>query len=193
MNKLKEPEIPVPILLNCWKHHAAFIRELINNLNKNSKSLIDNLLQSLLTIGESQMDLYTGDLSPVEIANQVKIKLLELSIHSIIDYKNWILSEGKEYKLIKLSDDSIWTLLIGVKEAKYVHIHPARNSINTIRVKATTLKTALLVLVWVKIYGGSSDNLEIINKVRYDFISEPPLKKISANKGLQKLIRVLEI
>jgi hypothetical protein len=193
MNISNESDLPLPILLNCWKHHAGFIKEQIHNINPDDKNGVKDILPDLLTIGESQMDLYLGELSPVIIALQIKNQLIKLKVESIKDYKNWILNEGKEYKIIHLPDDSVWTLRIGVNEKRYVHIHPARNSIHTIRIRAITLKTAIIVLSWIRISGGLFDDLKIINKVRKEFLNQPPLKKVYLEKGLAKLFRVLQL
>ena len=188
MKNFEEPVVPLPVLLNCWKHHLGFIKEQIKTIRFGESKSLDDIKQNLLTIGESQMDLYMGELSPAEIGRQVIDCLNESGIFSFNDYKTWIAKEGREYKLVTLNDDSIWTLRMGADKERYIHIHPARNTFNTIRVKATTLKTTIILLCWIKVYGGLYSDLEIINKVRKDFLSEPPLKNVSVNKGLAKLI-----
>jgi hypothetical protein len=192
MKKSWELEIPIPVMLNCWKHHAAFIKKIIYNINPGAINNIEEFLPFILTIGESQMDLYVGNLSPYEIAVQVKNKITKLSINSKNDYQSWIINEGKEYKLICLSDNSFWALRIGMNNERFIHLHPARNSINTLRVRAATLKTAIVAMIWTRIHDGLAVNIEIINKVRKDYLSEPPIKKMSTNKGLLKLFSALE-
>lgn len=189
---LEEPDIPQPVLLNCWKHHLGFIKEQIQKIIPGEEKCFKDIQNCLLKIGESQMDLYLGGLSPSEIAGQVikSVKKDNIFVHN--DYKLWIASQGKEYRLITLSDDSIWTLRIGADKERYIHIHPARNTYNTIRVKATTLKTVILVLTWIKINGGVLNDLTIINKVRKDYLSEPPVKNIAINKGLTKLFTIFQ-
>jgi hypothetical protein len=190
MKIIERSDPPLPVLLNCWKHHLGFIKEQIKTIRLRDSGSLEYIRQNLLTIGESQMDLYLGELSPAEIGKQVIDRLNESGIISFNNYKTWIANEGKEYRLITLDDDSIWTLRLGIDKKRYVHIHPARNTLNTIRVKATTLKTAIIALCWIKVYGGLYSDLEIINKVRKDFLSEPPLKNVSVNKGLIKLISI---
>lgn len=190
MKTIERQDLPLPVLLNCWKHHLGFIKEQIQKIQPGKRTNLQNIQRHLLEIGESQMDLYLGELSSAEIGRQVIDRLNEVRIFSFNDYKIWITGEGKEYRLITLNDDSIWTLRMGVDNERYIHIHPARNTFNTIRVKAITLKTAILVLCWIKANGGLYSDVEVINKVRKDFLSEPPLKNISVNKGLIKLFSI---
>jgi hypothetical protein len=187
-----QPDIPVPVLLNCWKHHLGFIKKQINSIDSAEINYLDEIQNHLLKIGESQMDIYLGNLSPVEIADRVIKKVFNSGIFLINDYKAWISNDGKDYKLITLIDNSIWTLRIGVDKERYIHIHPARKSYNTIRVRATTLKSAILVFVWIKINGGSINDIKLINNVRKIYLSEPPIKNISGNKGLDRLFSIFE-
>jgi hypothetical protein len=192
MKNLEGPDIPIPVLFNCWKHHLGFIKERIQGIRPVREYFLEDILSHLLTIGESQMDLYLGGLSPTEIAGQVIKKINKFGVYLFVDYEAWVTNEGKDYKLITLSDKTIWTLRIGLDKERYIHIHPARNTFNTIRVRAMTLKTAILVLSWVKINGGVINDLTIINKVRKNYLSEPPVKNLSINKGLRKLFSIFD-
>ncbi len=139
-----------PVNFNCWKHHAGFIKQQIK-LHSRTRDQIQ-LKKHLLVIGESQMDLYFGKLSPSEISREIISYLKKEKSFSFDRYIGWLKTETKDYKLIRLSDKSIWTLRLGENQERYVHIHPGRYSPNTIRVKATTLKTAILIL-WYKQLG----------------------------------------
>ncbi|MCX6149610.1 MAG: hypothetical protein NTX22_03690 [Ignavibacteriales bacterium] len=191
MIKFEQSDIPTPILLNCWKHHIGFIQKQIKNIHKGSEKSLEKVLFYLRTIGESQMDLYLGELTPNEISRKIIDEMKKLKITSREEYKNLFLTDGIDYKLIEISDGSSWTLRFGNNANRYIHIHPSRNSIHTVRVRATTLKTAILVLCWRKIFGGSYNDVNIVNQIREDYLSESPIKNISFEKGLGKLFLIL--
>jgi len=181
--------VRLPINFNCWKHHAGFIKRQIESV-KEIKDL-NKLKFYLLKIGESQMDLYFGSHSPVNISEQTLNYLHQNKIFESEQYQNWLTKEGKNYQLVKLKDKSIWTLRRGDDVSRYVHIHPGRYSPHTIRVKATTLKTAILVLCSEKIGEIKSIETQTINQIRKKYLNEPPLKSFSAVSGLGRLIDLL--
>jgi hypothetical protein len=137
------------------------------------------------------MDLYYGRMSPREIANSVNEILRKENAFLLAHYADWLKRNGRDYQLVKLEDRSTWTLRLGESPERYVHIHPGRYSAQTIRVKATTLKTAILVLCFEKIGEIISLNTETINTIRKKYLNEPPLKSLSKASGLQKIIDVL--
>lgn len=179
-----------PIKFNCWKHHAGFIKEQISKI-KDEKE-IQQLSPILLKIGESQMDLYLGEFSPSQISNQILNQLKDIRIISPEDYKNWLSEVGKEYKLFNLSDKSVWTLRLGDDQERFVHIHPGRYSPHSIRVKSPTLKTAIYILAWQKVYSLPDYDLDLVNMIRKIFVKAPPLKSIKTESGLQRVIQILK-
>ncbi|MBE0570316.1 MAG: hypothetical protein IH618_02135 [Ignavibacteriaceae bacterium] len=181
--------IPPPINLNCWKHHAVFIREQIESVRENKD--LDQLKVYLLKIGESQMDLYFGSHSPVNISEQTLDYLHQKEILSFSRYQVWLSKDGKDYQLVELKDKSVWTLRLGDDVERYVHIHPGRYSPNTVRVKATTLKTAVFLLCLERFGEIKSFETETVNQIRIKFLNEPPLKSLSSASGLRRLLDLL--
>jgi hypothetical protein len=182
-------KVPTPINFNCWKHHAGFIRKQISLCRKQAD--LETLKTSLLKVGGSQMDLYLGNYSPLKISKSV-IKFLHASELSYEGkYNEWLKTGGTDYKIFKLNDNSIWTLRFGATSERYVHIHPGRNSPNTIRVRALTLKTAVSVLCWARINKCKQIDLEIINSARKNLLKQPPLKSFSKDSGLGKILGAL--
>ena len=179
-------QIPPPINFNCWKHHAGFIRKQIESV-KETKDL-DQLKVYLLKIGESQMDLYLGENSPINISEQIHDYLHRKKIFSSRLYKDWLSKDGKDYQLVELRDKSIWTLRLGDDAERYVHIHPGRYSSNTVRVKATTLKSAIFLLCSEQLGEIKSFETETVNRIRKKYLEEPPLKSFSTASGLGRLI-----
>lgn len=177
---------PPPINFNCWKHHAGFIAEQINSVRRFGD--IEKLKGCLLRTGESQMDLYLGKHTVEEIAQQLLEQLHQKSINSLKEYKNWLGKGNKDYQLIKLRDNSIWTLRLSESSNNYVHIHPGRYSPHTVRVKAATLKTVIMILALSKIKALTSIDTESVNDVRKKYLNEPPLKSISKASGFVRLL-----
>lgn len=181
--------IPLPINFNCWKHHVGFIRKQIESVRKSIE--LEQLKFYLLKIGESQMDLYFGELSPSEISEHILNALHRVKIFESEQYKNWLTKDGRNYQLIKLNDNSVWTLRLGEDVSRYVHIHPGRYSPNTVRVKATTLKTAIFLLCFERLGEIKSFETETVNQIRIKFLNEPPLKSLSSASGLRRLLDLL--
>jgi hypothetical protein len=184
--------IQPPVRFNCWKHHAGYIRQRIKEADN-----IDNfnsILKEMLSIGNSQMDLYTGNLSPAEIDNSIRTLIDEKIVNSFQSYFKWVHNEGKDYRIISLIDNSKWTLRVGNEDERYVHLHPGRYSENSIRVKAAALKTAAAALLWKKLNNLPELDLSVINYVRKNFISAPPVKAIpqKENRGLMKILSLLD-
>jgi hypothetical protein len=178
--------VPLPINLYCWKHHTGFIKQQIKLIKNNND--LDLLKVVLLKTGNSQMDLYWGKLSPTEISEQVILILHENNIITYKEYFNWLLKNENGYQLVALKDKSVWILRPGENFEKFVHIHPGRYSPHTIRVKATTLKTAIFILAFIKVSGIHVINTETINHIRQKYLNEPPIKSYINSPGLTRLI-----
>jgi hypothetical protein len=182
----KNCKVPIPLKLNCWKHHALYIKKEISKFK--SEAQIKGLQSLLVKIGESQMDLYYGKLSPAEIAQQTIEYLAINSLKNKNEYSDWLCSVGNEYKTIALNDRSVWTLRSGDEEKRFVHIHPGRYSPHTVRVKALTLKSVISVLAYLRTHPPPSVDIYLINEVRKKYLNAPPVKSFSKENGLGKLI-----
>jgi len=181
--------VHLPIHFNCLKHHTGFIKQQIASV-KSGKN-VEEISKHLLRIGESQMDLYIGKLSPLIISKQIISRLKKDGYLYYDEYLAWLMNDGDDYKLIPLSDKSIWTLRISENKERYVHIHPGRYSLHTIRVKATTLKTAIMILCSVKAGEIKSIETETVNYIRKKYLNDPPLKTFSKASGLGRMIQLL--
>jgi len=185
----KNCKVPIPIKLNCWKHHALFIKKELRKFK--SESQIKELQSLLLKIGESQMDLYYGKLSPVEIGNQTANYLSSNSIKNRKKFADWLYKTGTEYKTVALKDKSVWTLRSCDEEKRFVHIHPGRYSPHTVRVKALTLKSVICVLAYLRTQSSPSADIGLINEVRKKYLNAPPIKSVNKENGLGKLITLI--
>ncbi|HEY7751933.1 MAG TPA: hypothetical protein VH917_06540 [Ignavibacteriaceae bacterium] len=182
--------VRIPIRLNCWKHHAGFI--LKQAATANSESDLIDLKEKLLVIGESQMDLYLGNYSPGSISGLIIEKLKKKNLVDYNQYQRWLQKDNSGYKLVTLPDKSKWTLRLGNDLKRFIHIHTARNSPLTKRVKAAILKTTICFLAWRKFNPEENLKLDVINMLRMNYVSAPPLKSLSRSTGIEKLIKLFD-
>ena len=182
-------KLPAPVKFNCWKHHLEFIRDQVKKGRKENLSagLIKKIL---LVIGESRMDLYCGKLSPRAIAGEIIDSLYRFDAHALSSYKNWLYESGRDYRLLTLSDSSVWTLRTGKDKKQFVHIHPGRYSPLTFRVRALTLKSAIAAVLSAR--SLNEIDIGFLNKIRKNILDAPPLKSFSYKTSLGKLINLLE-
>ena len=183
--------LPKPIAFNCWKHHLGYIKSVLNSNDLNSGSHL-NIQETIQLIGESQVDFYYGSLDPNSISNQIISQIESKIALNIHDYKEWISSEGSDYKNIFLSDGSNWTIRLGQSDERYIHIHPSRYSKKTIRVKSSTLKT---VIAYFYQYGFIDDQLtaEKVNRVRHKIVKLPPFKSTSPLVAVSRILNLFFI
>ncbi len=176
--------------LNCWKHHAGFIKNQIAKVNNEEKIKVISSIVKI--VGESQMDLYCGKLTPIEITSFIAKILKSDNAYKYSAYKLWLGSKGKDYRLITLPDKSVWALRMGNEKENYIHIHPGRYTEHTIRVRALTLKTTICILAHMNCYKIPSSDLQLVNIVRMNFLKAPPVKSLSSISGLKKLLKVFK-
>ncbi len=101
----------------------------------------------LVVLGNLVMDLYIGGLQVDEITTEIILALKKAHVFREEEYKSWISESKKSYRTLSISDGSRWTLLWGRNDGRYIHIHPARYSRHSVRIKALPLKTAILLLL----------------------------------------------
>jgi len=180
------------IKFNPWKHHKNYICNKIENYSDQKETGFKDLKRNLVHIGGSQTDLYTGTLSVPQIMQNITRELLKYNIKNKKSYKNWLQKSGKDYRNISLQDNSLWTLRLSEVDEKFIHIHPSRHSKNTVRVRSTTLKTAIAVKLISKMKTVSPTDLKLINEVRKNLLNESPVKAVYKKSGLVKIILLLE-
>lgn len=181
-------QIPPPVHLNLWKHHAGFIGHKIAQAQQHG---IEILFPYIQYIGNTQMDLYTGSLNPTAISKEILEQLREAEVTNYEAYRKWLQLTPKRYRILELSDNSRWTMLLGYETSRFVHIHPARYSAHSIRVRGLTLKTAITVLAYKWNDLDRALQLEVVNTVRQELLQEPPLKRLHSAKGIGKMIKKL--
>ncbi|MBG0858009.1 MAG: hypothetical protein IQL11_00790 [Bacteroidales bacterium] len=180
--------IPEPILFNPLKHYLPFIREFINsNIAEEDQLPVKDLVKKLKHIGTCVMDIYTGDMPSEKIFREVLEFLGLNSISAKEPYKKWAGDSFRSYRIITLSDSSQWTLKYYNNEARYVHIFPARSSRHTFRVKANTLKSAILYYILI---GKDYITGEDLNRARA-YMGLSPVKDPADTEAITEMIEML--
>lgn len=181
-------ELPTPILFHPLKHHLGFI---LKYMKEHVKSPVHEISKDLLTLGTSQLDLYCGSLTPLQIAQEVNLWLQEQRLLQPEKFKEYLQVTENNYRCITLSDATDWVLRWGVIEGRYVHLHPARYAEHTIRVKAAAIKTAIAAVMASRRFQTPASDLKLINKVRKEWLQLAPVRKINLNEGAGKILNLL--
>ena len=181
-----EELVPKPILFNFWKHHLHFLlSEIREHQGIGDK---DALINQMKKIGNSTTDLYTGNMSIREICDYCIAELKKMHHYRKDIYIKWLNTHPEAYQLIDLPDTSVWILKIGIEKGRHIHIHPGRNVPHTIRVKANILKTAYLTNLFAFEKNISPLNIDLINQLRMDILGLSPIKFVTMNHDLGKMI-----
>jgi hypothetical protein len=133
------------------------------------------------------MDVYAGTLTIPAILEQAGCFLKENLLFSHDGYRNWTGIRSSDYRSLHLSDASEWVLKYYASNKRYIHIFPARSGPHTFRVKANTLKSALLYII---LSGKDFISEEEINNVRA-FAGLSPVKELSESEAIFRMIEVL--
>jgi hypothetical protein len=180
--------IPIPILFNPMKHHIGFIREFIE-MNSGSNTLADNnaIVKDLKHIGGSVMDVYSGNLTYNEIGDELLcyIKTKKLAVPET--FHKWSGTDTNDFKSIYLSDGSNWVLKYYDNEQRFVHSFPARFSPFSFRIKANTLKSAILYQIFI---GKDFVSEEDLNTARA-IAGLSPVRDIFDTEAITEMIEML--
>ncbi|HCI55345.1 MAG TPA: hypothetical protein PLN06_04205 [Bacteroidales bacterium] len=142
-------DIPEPILFNPLKHHIGFIREFIEQYSISSGFDKSEFFRILGHIGGSVMDVYTGILTCEDILKEAYNLLDDSNLLIKENFLKWAGIKSKEFRIIQLSDSSNWVVKYYNHERHWAHIFPARLSPHSFRIKANTLKSAILYQVLI--------------------------------------------
>jgi hypothetical protein len=184
-------EYSEPILLNVFKHHANFLIRYIDKKSTGDDSY-ENIADDLKLIGHSLIDVYYGALSPMEISEEIINYLNTKQSLTVTEYKKFLVAGGEDYRIVELSDSSKWILRLGIDTERYVHIHPAKYSSYTERVRAFTLKSAILTIIFKERDNEYMTDLGILNYVRTEYLELSPQKNLSSDNGVGKILNLLK-
>jgi hypothetical protein len=184
-------EVPEPVLFNTWKHHAGALRERIREAAARGEPGLAELAGRLVVLGTELMDLYTGALTPAEIAGKV-IAMLKADGHfALAPCRAWLTASGGYGVLTFAEDSTRWVLRLGDEGGRYIHVHPARWAPSTRRVRANVLKTAVMVLAYAAVHGGDPRDVALVNRVRLQYLGLSPMRRVAEDQGLHIVIEVL--
>jgi len=167
-------KIPFPITFNPHKHHYGF---LVNEIEIWKKQKWEDVYNELLLIGNNLIDFYFGELDIEQICKECINHFHSININNREQFLQWL--SGSHWKKIELSDQSKWMLRLGDIPERYIHIHPAKYSEHTIRVRATTLKTALTLCIQdIPLQKKSNASLKVVNSIRKKLLKLSPVKNL---------------
>jgi hypothetical protein len=182
-----EPQIPGSFLFNPLKHHIGFIREFINNLSPFTDIPSEDLVRQIRHIGGSVTDVYMGGLSVAGILEEISAALKKNGAGDLKGFSAWAGTGKNDFRLIELSDQSQWTVKYHENGTRYVHLFPARSSPHSFRVKANTLKSAILYNIFT---GKDFVTEEGLNKARA-MAGLSPVKDVFDSEAITELIEML--
>lgn len=176
-------KIRATITFNAHKHHFRFLLEKIETWKYIEWKHVE---PEILLIGENLLDFYTGHLTVDNIVSECIQYFSSREILEKTKFTKWLYPA--EYRKITLGDSSEWVIKLGNDTEKYIHIHPAKKSPQTIRVRASTLKTVVTLLIQnVSISAQPNENLKLLNNIRTELLKLSPIKSLQQGKGILKL------
>jgi hypothetical protein len=167
-------EVLPPVLFNTFKHHAAALRQRIRDVAAAGPGALAEMGTRLAVLGTRLMDLYTGPLSPRDISGGIVEILSAAGRLDLPAYRAWLETQD-DFAVVELAEGSRWVLRLGDEVGRYVHLHPARWSPHSLRVRANVLKTAFMGVAHALIHGGDPADRAVLNAVRRDYLGLSPL------------------
>ncbi len=182
--------IPAPVLYNPWKHHANWVASRLGALEPGADAL-PGLAAELVVVGTRLMDFYAGDLTAAGVAAWAVEVLHAEGVLAPDALATWLDAAGGYRLLTHPIDGSVWAIRLGEVGGRHVHLHPGRHAPQTLRVNAATLKTAVLALASAKLDGAESADLAVVNRVRRDYLSLPPLPSLEGSPALARALAAI--
>jgi hypothetical protein len=181
-------DIPEPLLFNPLKHYLPFIRGFVSSrtLTINDPGLKE-LTRELKHIGTCVMDIYSGNLSQVGIFNEILEFLESNNLKSKNAFRVWAGIALNDYRIVTLSDTTQWTMKYHNHDTRYVHIFPARSGPHSFRIKANTLKSAILYII---IFGKDFVSDDDLNAARA-LMGLSPVKEAADAEAISEMIEIL--
>lgn len=174
--------IGYPVTFNPFKHHFGFLKAQTDKWKKQYWEVVKN---DLNLIGNNMIDLYCGNLKVEEIIEACFNFAMKKNITDAGSLQEWLFP--KEFKKIKLSDHSEWVVRQGLNSANFLHIHPAKYSPSTIRIRASVLKTVLALKILEVRPENNNLPLQLVNRIRKEKLGLSPVKSITKGKGIDRI------
>ena len=181
--------IPSPFRFNPWKHHLYWVQDCLQHVRNNPKDskLRNEIIENINSINSNLIDIYTGHITTEQLIKGICDELKKFEIKDRNGFSSWIGRWG--FKLITLSDSSVWVLREGTDNELYIHIHPARNSPNIVRIHGNSWKTVVATQIF---YPHMVDvDILVINEVRVKHLNLSPIKNIYDSQRLLKAMKLV--
>ena len=75
------------MLLNCWKHHAGWVRQRLAAAAAAGEPGVAALPGEMVVVGTRLMDLYVGALTPADIADRLMSQLRDAGVAVLVDVR----------------------------------------------------------------------------------------------------------
>lgn len=188
MSALILSEIPEPFMFNVLKHHKGVVKKFAARFNRQdlpeAAAILNRNMSNLMT------DFYIGDLMPGRICEEIRENLISRDLYDRPGFLKWVRQVNKKFRLAGISDGSTWILLHGRDEGRYLHIHPARESLHAVRIRSLAYKTA--VLLWIAGFSPDDPGFELhVNDLRGRYLGEPPLRGLQDMKNIVRIYDML--
>lgn len=187
------------IFFQSTKHHLATAASRVLAAAREGAAGREGLLQAILPIGAAGIvDVYEGALSADQIAAEVERWLASKGLLDRESFRAHLESEGAirrigHFLVVDLSDTTRFCLRASDEGDAFVHVHPARYSPHTFRIRTQTLKTAILAHYLALREGRSPLELAVLDEAR-SWIELSPLGEVppGIREAVEKLGAVLE-
>lgn len=182
-----------PIMFNAFKHHLnSMVATLATWIQQGEGSL--RFLQDELKKIKGLIDIYTGDLPPASIQQQILFCLNSRGCLEESAYINFIARSGTQglkggYRLLRLKDTSTFVLRVGEIKGYHVHLHPARFSNHTLRARANTIATTLTSMLLGYCRGCAPVNFTLVCEARERLGLSPVPTIPTATLQLEKVLQ----
>lgn len=171
-----------PVTFNPHKHHLGFLKTQIKIWQTLPWEVVEN---ELLLIGTNLIDIYCGKLTLKDINRECLQFALKEKLSSEEKLKKWLYP--KEFRKTIFSDGSEWVIKQGQHSSRYLHIHPAKYSAFTVRVRGTTLKTVVALKIFSTPKNQEQLTLQQVNQIRSEKIALSPVKTLEKGKGIARI------
>nr|MEE4176924.1 hypothetical protein [Bacteroides sp.] len=141
-------------------------------------------------MGASVSDFYHGAMDTGEIASEITGKLMALNLFEKARFFQWIDHLEIQFRELTVSDGSRWTLLKGKDKVFYLHIHPSRHSLHTLRIKTSILKSAVALVAYEHFFRVMVSSPDTVNFLRMEYLGFSPVKE-DQMKGIWGLAQML--
>lgn len=176
------------MIFNRWKHHAGWVRGEIRVAIEN-RTPLDVLHDELAVVGSELMDFFTGELTPETVLVEVAAILRAEKAYERLAFRAMLGKRG--YTTRDLSDRSTWVMNFAISGPAHIHVWPGRHSKHSVRVRASTLKTAILARVMAGQRRDDPLDLAVINWVRDRIMRTHGIVSLAESPAITDMIRLL--